>query len=157
MMGRTVQKGHPYNDPYPQNDRRWIQGWLVRLDYYSVLVQVVVQQPVADYAYRIVFYCPDYLWGVRCQSCWTVLSSHLQSYVHQYPSGNEWHCHWPDSRSNDNTACLGRRGMKVIFPDGKDSSLNKYAQSFLTSHVDQSNRQCRFDPEFDQSYAVELP
>ena len=52
--------------------------------------------------------------------------------------------------------CLGRHGMKVIFPDGKDNSLNKCMPSlffffFLTSHVDQSNRQCRFDPEFDQS------
>ena len=44
--------------------------------------------------------------------------------------GNEWHYHWLDTQSNDNTACLGKRGMMVIFPDGMDSNLNKYAQSF---------------------------
>ena len=47
--------------------------------------------------------------------------------------------------------------MMEIFPDGMDNSPSKYAQSFLTSHVDRLNRRYQFDLRFDQSYVVELP
>lgn len=99
-------------------------------------------------------YC---LLAVQCRSDWTGLSSLRRNYGYQCPLKNGWRCHWPDSQNSENIVCHDRREKRAIFPDGKDSSPNRYGQFFSVSRIDQSHRQYRCDRESDQSYVEELP